>query len=114
MRSVPEVLTDRPGGAPRGPEMGITGLQGQFNQRVRLPGNKKRTHSSRSPRPTPLQSQSRGPAPLGSQPLSAPREGSWAPGQNTRGPWHLVSEGRVTKMCVNTDKCTVYFQYQMW
>ena len=81
MRSVPEVLTDRPGGAPRGPEMGITGLRGQFNQRVRLPGNKKRTHSSRSPRPTPLQSQSRGPAPLGSQPTLSSSGGklsSWS------------------------------------
>lgn len=70
MRWVPEVLTDQPGGAPRGPAMGITGRQGPFNQRVRLPGNKKSTHSSRSPCPMPLQSQSRGPALRGSQPTS--------------------------------------------
>ena len=51
-RWVPGVLTDHPVGAPRGPAMAICGLQWQFNQRVRLPGNKKRTHSRRSPCPT--------------------------------------------------------------
>lgn len=45
MRWVPGVLTDQPGRAPRGPAMGISGLQRRCNQRLRLPGNKKRTHS---------------------------------------------------------------------
>lgn len=83
MRWVPGVLTDPPGRAPRGPAMGISGLQRRCNQRLRLPGNKKRTHS-RGSHPH-SQSRSRGPALLGSQPSAQLllREGSWAPGQRT-------------------------------
>lgn len=51
MRWVPGVLTDLAGRAPRGPAMGISGLQRRCNQRLRLPGNKKRT-TAEGPTPT--------------------------------------------------------------
>ncbi|KAG5212871.1 hypothetical protein JEQ12_008657 [Ovis aries] len=91
--------------------MGISGLQRRCNQRLRLPGNKKRTHS-RGSHPH-SQSRSRGPALLGSQPSAQLTQGgelgSWA--ENTRGPRHLGSEGRVSKMSADVDKEVISLTY---
>lgn len=115
MRWVPGVLTDPPGRAPRGPAMGISGLQRRCNQRLRLPGNKKRTHSRGSHPPLTEPEQRTSSAGLTAQRPALTQGGelgSWA--ENTRGPRHLGSEGRVSKMRADVDKRTVHFQDQAW